>query len=77
MKKGDFKSCRQWIADNPETDQLFDDLYTNINEYVEPGSLPNLILIMGEYQHKAAFVTNQEINLAAFVVEVMKSVKWK
>jgi replication-associated recombination protein RarA len=77
MKKGDFKSCRQWIADNPETDQLFDDLYTNINEYVEPASLPNLILIMGEYQHKAAFVTNQEINLAAFVVEVMKSVKWK
>ena len=77
MKKGDFKSCRQWIADNPETDQLFDDLYTNINEYVEPASLPNLILMMGDYQHKAAFVTNQEINLAAFVVEAMKSVKWK
>lgn len=76
IKTGDFKSCRQWIADNPEPDQLFDELYTNIIEYVDPQSIPNLILIMGDYQHKAAFVANQEINLAAFVVEVMKGVKW-
>lgn len=77
IKSGDFKSCRQWIADNPETDQLFDELYSNIHDYVDTTSIPNLILIMGDYQHKAAFVTNMEINLAAFVVEVMKAVKWK
>lgn len=77
MKKGDFKSCRQWIADNPDPDVLFNELYQNIVELVQPDTIPNLILIMGEYQHRAAFVASQEINLAAFVVEVMKSVKWK
>tara|TARA_R110002153_G_scaffold29711_13_gene91214 strand:+ start:27795 stop:28733 length:939 start_codon:yes stop_codon:yes gene_type:complete len=77
MKKSDFKSCRQWIADNPDTDQLFNDLYTNIVDYINEESIPTLILCMSEYQHKAAFVTNQEINLAAFVIEVIKGVKWK
>lgn len=77
MKKGDFKSCRQWIADNPDPDALFNELYENITDLVDPSTIPNLILVMGEYQHRAAFVASQEINLAAFVVETMKSVKWK
>lgn len=77
MKSGNFKDCRQWIADNPDADTLFTDFYDNIADYVQPDSIPALILIMGEYQHRAAFVANAEINLAAFVVECMKSVKWK
>ena len=77
MKTGDFKSCRQFIADNPDPDVIFTELYDNIVDYVDPGSIPNLILILGEYQHRAAFVANQEINLAAFCVEAMKGLKWK
>lgn len=77
LKLKDFKSCRQWIADNPDSSVLFNELYTNISDLVAPESIPNLILIMGEYQHRAAFVASQEINMAAFVVETMKSIKWK
>lgn len=77
MKTGDFKSCRQFIADNPDPDALFSDLYNNLSNYVEPNSIPTLILTLGEYQHRSAFVANQEINLAAFAVECIKSVKWK
>ena len=77
MKKGDFKTCRQWIADNPDTDALFTNLYSEINELVSPESIPNLILIMAEYQNRAAFVANAEINLAAFCVEAMQNIKWK
>lgn len=77
IKAGDFKSCRQWIAENPDPDSLFSEFYENINEYIDQSSIPNLILIIGEYQHRAAFAANQEINLAAFIVEVMKNVKIK
>jgi len=77
LKAKDFKSCRQWIADNPDSSVLFSELYTSISDLVAPESIPNLILIMGEYQHRAAFVASQEINMAAFVVETMKSIKWK
>lgn len=77
IKSGDFKQCREWIANNPDPDSVFSELYENINEYVEPNSIPNLILILGEYQFRSASVNNQEINLAAMVVEIMKGVKWK
>ena len=77
LKAKDFKSCRQWIADNPDSSVLFNELYQSISDLVEAESIPNLILIMGEYQHRAAFVASAEINMAAFVVEVMKSIKWK
>ena len=77
IRASDFKSCRQWIADNPDPDSLFAELYDGISEYVDPGSIPSLILIIGEYQHRAAFAANQEINLAAFIVECMKNVKFK
>ena len=77
MKKGDFKLCRQWVAENNNPDQLFAELYNNINEYVDANSVPNLILIMGEYQHRAAFVANAELNMAACIVEILKGVKFK
>ena len=77
MKTGDFKSCRQFIADNPDQDVIFTELYENIVDYVETESIPNLILILGEYQHRAAFVASAEINLAAFCVECMKGVRFK
>ena len=77
MKTGDFKSCRQFIADNPDPDVIFTELYENIVDYVEQGSIPNLILILGEYQMRASHVANQEINLAAFCVECMKGIKFK
>ena len=77
MKDGNFKHVRQWIADNPDTDTVFSDLYENLDEYVVSDSKPSIILIMAEYQHKAAMVANQELNLAAACVELMKNVKWK
>ncbi|MCG7944973.1 MAG: AAA family ATPase [Candidatus Thiodiazotropha taylori] len=77
MSKGDFKSCRQFIAENPSPDTIFAELYDNIAELVHPESIPTLILILGEYQSRAPLVANQEINLAAFCVECMKSIKWR
>jgi len=76
IRAGDFKSCRQWIAENPDPDSLFAEFYENLSDYAEKSTIPNLVLILGEYQHRAAFAANQEINLAAFIVECMKNVKW-
>jgi len=77
MKTGKFADCRQFIADNPNPDQLFSEIYKDMSELVDGQSIPTLVLILAEYQHRSAFVSSQEINLAAFVVETMKSVKWK
>ena len=77
MKSGDFKACRLFIAENPDPETIFGGLYEKMVDLVDPSSIPNLVLILGEYQMRAAHVANQEINLAAATVEMMKSVKWK
>jgi len=77
MKTGDFKSCRQFLADNPDPDVIFTELYDNIVDYVDTNSIPNLILILGEYQYRSSHVANPEINLAAMCVEMMKGIKWR
>lgn len=73
LKEKNFVAARKWIAENADIDSaaLFRNLYDNINDIVKPTSIPQLILHIAEYQYKAAFVANQEINTAACVASIM------
>jgi DNA polymerase III delta prime subunit len=73
-KAKDFDKIRQWAAgavsaSNPET--LYAEIGKVFPKYMEKKFVPNLIVLLGEYQYKAAFVANQDINMAAFLTEVM------
>ena len=79
MKDKDFVSVRKWVAmnmDNSQTD-LFRAIYDGLYEHLAPSSIPNAILILAEYQYKAAFVADQEINTGACMVELMMSCEFK
>jgi replication factor C small subunit len=79
MKDKDFVTVRKWVAgnmDNSQTD-LFRSIYDGLYEHLSPTSIPNAILILAEYQYKAAFVADQEINTAACMVELMMSCEFK
>jgi DNA polymerase III delta prime subunit len=79
MKDRNFTEVRKWVAKNSDADTtaLFRDLYDNANEYVEASTIPNLILILAEYQYKAAFVADHELNIMAAMTEVMVQCKFK
>ena len=79
MKKKDFKSMRKWVVDNIDNDQtrIFRKIYDQVSEFVEPGSVPSVILILAEYQYKSAFVVDQEINLVASLTEIMMGSQFK
>ena len=79
MKKKDFKSMRKWVVDNIDNDQtrIFRKIYDQVSEFVEPGSVPSVILILAEYQYKSAFVVDQEINLVAALTEIMMGSQFK
>ena len=79
MKKKDFKSMRKWVVDNIDNDQtrIFRKIYDQVSEFVEPGSVPSVILILAEYQYKSAFVVDQEINLVAALTEIMMGSEFK
>ena len=41
------------------------------------GTIGSTILIIADYQHKAAFVSDRELNLVACLVEIMGTAKFK
>jgi hypothetical protein len=70
---------RKWVADNIDNDStsLFRTFYNNIVDILQPNSVPQMVLLLADYQYKAAFVADQEINLAAFLTEVMAACEFK
>ncbi len=63
---------RKWIHENADTDSVavFRTIYDNATDLFTKRSIPVLILKIAEYQYKAAFVADAEINLMAFFIEV-------
>lgn len=79
LKDKDFGSVRNWVASNSDSDatSIFRELYTTISQQMIPSSIPQLVLILAEYQYKAAFVADSEINILAALTEVMASCQFK
>ena len=44
---------------------------------MDGSSIPDVVVILGEYQYKAAFVADQEINMLACLTEIMARGKFK
>ena len=79
MKSKDFSAVRKWVVDNLDNDQtqIFRSIYDGLYEHIEPASIPQAILVLGDYQFKAAFVADPEINLVACLAHLMMEVKFK
>ena len=79
LKDKNFKEVRKWVTANGdiETTQLFSDLFNNANNKLTAESVPQLVLILADYQYKAAFVADHELNKMAALTEIMASCKFK
>jgi len=79
MKKKNFSEVRKWVAANVHISEteIFQKIYDNMYDYLTPSSIPQAILVVAEYQYKAAFAANQEINMVACLIEIMMSCEFK
>ncbi len=79
IKQKNFKAMRRWVVDHMDVDTnaIFRGLYDNMNEYVQPQSIPQLVLILADYQYKDAFVADHELNIVACMTEIMAQVQFK
>lgn len=79
LKMKDFKKMRQWVADNIDIEpaSMFRKMYDNMNDHVEPSSIPQMVLILADYQYKNSFVADHELNMVACCTEIMAGVKFK
>ena len=79
LKGKQFGDMRKWVGQNIDSDptSIMRMLYDNASDHVKPSSIPQLVLLIGEYQYKSAFVADQEVNLVAFLTQVMAEVEFK
>ena len=79
MKNKEFTNVREWVVQNLDNDptRLFRSIYDTMYDYMDGSSLPHVVVILGEYQYKSAFVADQEINTLACLTEIMARGKFK
>jgi DNA polymerase III delta prime subunit len=78
LKNKDFKKMRNWVVNNIDTDAsaIFRAVYDKMSDKVAPQSIPQLVLILADYQYKNAFVADHELNVVACLTEVMSDVQF-
>lgn len=79
MKNKEFTNVRKWVVDNLDNDavRILRTVYDNLYDYVDGSSIPHVVVVLGEYQYKSAFVADQEINMLACMTEIMARAKFK
>lgn len=79
LKEKDFKKMRSWVVNNMDVEPVavFRGIYDVMSEHVQPQSIPQLVLILADYQFKNSFVADHELNLVACMTEIMAGVQVK
>jgi len=79
LKSKDFKSMRAWVANNAalDTSAIFRKIYDVLSDHADASGIPSAVLILADYQFKASFVADKELNLVAAMTELMANVTWK
>ena len=72
VKSKDFSSIRKWVATHEiDSTTFYRKIYDSLYEVMKPQSIPQAVLILADYQYKAAFVADHEINTVACLTEIM------
>lgn len=79
LKDSSFKGMRSWVVQNVDNDpqKIYRKIYDSLYDYIEPECIPATVVTIAEYQYKAAFVADQEVNLVACLTELMVECKFK
>ena len=79
LREKNFKKMRSWVVNNIDVEPatIFRGIYDKMYDHVAPNSIPQLVLILADYQYKNAFVADHELNLVACMTEVMANVEIK
>jgi DNA polymerase III delta prime subunit len=79
LKAKNFTEMRKWCADNSDQDvnELFRKIYDMATDKIELKSMPAFVVSLADYMYKSSFVADQEINLVAFLTEIMMEAQFR
>ena len=79
LKVKDWTNLRKWVAKNSDQDmnEMFRRIYDMAQDKVELRSLPGFVVTIADYMDKATRCADLEINMVAFMSEVMMEAEYK
>tara|TARA_X000000368_G_scaffold403952_1_gene379458 strand:- start:2986 stop:3924 length:939 start_codon:yes stop_codon:yes gene_type:complete len=79
LARKEFSTVRSWVVENLDNDSnmIFRKIYEGLDDKLTGRSIPQLVLILADYQYKTAFVADQEINLLACMTQIMLECEFK
>ena len=79
LKTKNFTAMRKWVASNSDQDmnEMFRRIYDMATDKVQMKSMPGFVVTLADYMYKANFVADPEINMIAFLTEVMMEAEYK
>lgn len=80
FKDKNFKGISEWCKDNVnmnDATEVYKQLYEELVPNLKEASVPQLVLILADYQYKAYFAADQQINMLACLIEIMADCEFK
>lgn len=79
LKAKDFTNMRKWVATNSDRDmnEMFRRIYDMSGDKIEMRSMPGFVVTLADYMYKANFVADLEVNMVAFLTEIMIETSFK
>jgi len=79
LKTKNFTGMRKWVASNSDQDmnEMFRRIYDMATDKVELKSMPGFVVTLADYMYKSGLVADQEVNMVAFLTEVMLESEYK
>lgn len=73
LKGKEFNKVRKWVAENDDmvTGKLYRVIYDGLYEYLKPSCIPLVVILIAKYQYQHSMVLDPEINMVAFLTELM------
>lgn len=79
LKDKDFTEMRRWVIMNADIDatRIFRQVYDALYDVMKSEDIPQAVILTAKYQYQDAFVADHEINVVAFLTELMLSCTFK
>jgi DNA polymerase III delta prime subunit len=81
LKSKKWTELRKWVGENfnflDDIHIIGRDIIKDAESLIDVKSLPELIILLNEYDYKNSFVMDKEVNLMAFLTQFMSVVVWK
>lgn len=79
IKEKDLGSARKWVVNNVDNDvtSMLRGVYDALYDKLTPGSVAQMIMTIGTWQYRGAFMADNEIIMMSCVSELMVEVEFK